>query len=328
MALGEFGRIDKYFKPLAMGAPGAFGLTDDAAVLPVEGVPGVVVSTDAVVEGVHFLSTDAPGLVARKALRTNLSDLAAMGAVPWAYTLTLALGPTAGPDPDGWVAALAEGLALDQEEFDVHLVGGDSVSTPGPVMLSITIFGKQGPDGVVRRSTAKVGDDVYLSGTAGDAAVGLKILRGDAFDLSDQERQDLIGRYHLPRPRTSLGAALAGVASAGLDVSDGLAQDLGHVCRESGVSAVVRLADVPLATPVARLLEAGALTPDDILGGGDDYELLFTAPPAQRERVASAAMSAGVPVTRIGFLQAGEGVSVLDAAENLVPLRHVGYRHG
>ena len=328
MALGEFGRIDKYFKPLAAATPGALGLTDDAAVLPIDGLSGLVVSADAVVEGVHFLSTDDPALIARKALRTNLSDLAAMGAEPWVYTLTLALGPSAGPDPDAWVAGLADGLALDQGEFGIRLVGGDSVSTPGPVMLSITIFGKPSSEGSLLRSTARAGDDVYVSGTIGDAVVGLKLLQDAALDVLCQEREELISRYHLPRPRINLGTALRGVASAALDVSDGVVQDLGHLCRESGFSARVDLPKVPFSAPVARLLESGAIEPEEILGGGDDYELLFTAPPDSADRVIAASRSSGVPVARIGVVGAGEGVSVFDHGERLVPLRRLGYRHG
>ena len=327
MGLSEFDRIDRFFKPLAASSPAALGLTDDAAILPVAGLAGLVVSTDAIVEGVHFRTGDPADLIARKALRTNLSDLAAMGAEPWAYTLTLALGPLAGAFPDAWVGRLAEGLARDQEEFGVQLIGGDSVSTPGPVMLSITIFGRQSPDGALRRGGAQVDDDIYVSGTIGDAALGLKILDGEITGLAGRPAGELVDRYHLPRPRNRLGMALLACASAAMDVSDGLAQDLGHLCRASGVAAQVRWPDVPLSDPARILMRDGRATVDDILGGGDDYELLFTAPPAARSEVERRAASAKTRVTRIGKMKAGESVAILDHVGQVVPLHHLGYRH-
>ena len=278
MGLGEFDRIEKFFKPLAAHSPGALGLSDDAAVLPVAGLAGLVISTDALVEGVHFRVDDPAELIARKALRTNLSDLAAMGAEPWVYTLALALGPLGGAPVDLWVAGLAAGLANDQEEFSIGLIGGDSVSTPGPVMVSITIFGKQGADGVLTRSGAAAGDDIYVSGTIGDAALGLKILSGALTGLDPETSALLVDRYHLPRPRVNLGMALAGCASAAMDVSDGLAQDLTHLCKASGVAGEISVKDIPLSRAAGLLLADGLASVEDICGGGDDYELLFTAP--------------------------------------------------
>jgi thiamine-monophosphate kinase len=305
MGLGEFDRIEKFFKPLAARSPGALELSDDAAVLPVFGLAGLVVSTDALVEGVHFRIGDTAELIARKALRTNLSDLAAMGAEPWVYMLSLALGPLDGAPMDPWIGGFAAGLAIDQEEYSIGLIGGDSVSTPGPVMVSITIFGKQGPDGVLTRSGAVAGDDIYVSGTSAM----------------------LVDRYHLPRPRVDLGMALAGWASAAMDVSDGLAQDLAHLCKASGVAGEISFKDVPLSRAAGLLLADGLASVEDICGGGDDYELLFTAPRSARDAVERQAELAGTPVCRIGGIEAGQGVSVRDGAGRLVPLRRLGYRH-
>jgi thiamine-monophosphate kinase len=327
MGLGEFGRIDRFFKPLAAGFPGALDLADDAAVLAVSGLTGVVVSTDAVVCGVHFRPDDPADLVARKALRTNLSDLAAMGAEPWVYTLTLAAGPGSAQETDAWAEALASGLAEDQALFGIHLIGGDSVSTPGPTWLSITIFGRQDPGRVLKRSGARSGDDIYVSGTIGDAALGLKILNGDIADASQGEAAALIDRYRLPRPRVGLGLELAGLAGAAMDVSDGLAQDLGHICAASGVAAELLAPDVPLSEAARGLLSAGRATLEDILGGGDDYELLFTAPQSARAALAEAAARAGVPIARIGRIVDGSSVTVRDGDGRVVPLRRLGYRH-
>ena len=328
MALGEFGRIEKYFKPLAANSLGALNLADDAAVLPVSGMSGLVVSTDAIVEGVHFLSEDPADLVGRKALRTNLSDLAAMGACPWAYTMTIALGTSAESEPESWLSALTAGLASDQSLYGIGLVGGDSVSTFGPTMLSITVFGKVGENGLLRRSGALPGDDIYVSGTIGDAHLGLRILSGELIgDVNKLEGANFVSRYRLPEPRVSLGIDITECANAAMDISDGLVQDLGHLCRASGVSAVVKFDDVPLASAVKGLLDAGTVSVEDLLAGGDDYELLFSAPVPAREHIARCAKSAGVVVNRIGTCCVGEGVSVLDSAGRVVPMQRAGYRH-
>lgn len=326
MGLGEFGRIERFFKPLAAGFSGALGLEDDAAVLSVEDLSGLVVSNDAVVAGVHFRPEDPAELVARKALRCNLSDMAAMGAEPWVYTLTLALSTQDPHANDAWVEALAAGLAADQELFGVHLIGGDSVSTPGPTMLSVTIFGKRIGQTVLRRSGARIGDDVYVSGTIGDAALGLGVLNG-TLDAGE-DAAFLMERYHLPRPRVALGVGLLDCASAAMDVSDGLAQDLSHICATSNAAAILRADDVPLSEGARSLLAAGGVTIEDILGGGDDYELLFTAPRTARDAVGERAREAGTTVSRIGEIVDGEGLTVLDGDGRVVPLGRLGYRHG
>lgn len=310
MALGEFERIDRFFAPLSRGAAGAFGLTDDAALLP-EAPAGAawVVTVDALVAGVHFLPDDPPDLVARKALRVNLSDLAAMGAAPHGYTLALAL-PKDLPEPEAWLDRFSRGLRADQEQYGVHLLGGDSVSTPGPVALSVTAFGAVPRGRELRRSGAKAGDDLWVSGTIGDSALGLKALTGTLAATGD-DAEFLVGRYRLPQPRTSLGPALVGVATAALDVSDGLVQDAGHVARRSGVGLRIDTAAVPLSAPARRCIDSSPALRHDVLTGGDDYELLFAAPPSGRDRVMEAAAASGVSVARIGQVEAGEGVRVL-----------------
>ncbi len=236
---GEFRLIARHFRPLA-GA-GALDLTDDAALLAPPPGRELVVAADAMVAGVHFLPDDPADLVARKLLRVNLSDLAAMGAAPLAYLLTLS-APRA--TPDAWFAAFAAGLAADQEEFGLRLLGGDTTSTPGPVSLSLTIIGHVAPGRAVRRAGAQAGDGLFVTGTIGDGALGLRAIRGE---LADPEGF-LASRYRLPRPR--IGFPLAS-AHAAMDVSDGLVQDVGHLCRLAGIGAVIEASRIPLS-PAAR----------------------------------------------------------------------------
>lgn len=322
--LGEFDRIARFFAPLAKEAPGAFGLTDDAAELPeIDASEAWVVTVDALVAGVHFLPGDPPDLVARKALRVNLSDLAAMGAEPLGYTLALAL-PRDMPDVEGWLGAFTDGLAADQSAFGVHLLGGDSVSTPGPVTVSITAFGRVARGSALRRGGARDGDALWVSGTIGDGALGLDVARGAIMGGF----ADLADRYRLPRPRVALGCRLVGVATAAMDVSDGLVQDAGHLAACSGVRLVVDAPSVPLSASAAELVGDDPDRFAQVLEGGDDYELLFTAPAEADARVMAAGRDAGVSVTRIGRVDSGSGVAVLDrGGEPVEGLATRGWRH-
>jgi len=223
----EFDLIARYFAPLAAGAPGALGLLDDAALVDVSPGHRLVVTVDAVVAGVHFLADDPPDLIARKALRVNLSDLAAMGARPLGYFLAAAFADQDEP----WLAAFAAGLAEDQASFGVALMGGDTVATPGPLTLAITAIGEVRSGRELRRSAAKAGDLIFVTGTLGDGALGLAALRGALPALSGAQRDFLARRYHLPEPRIDFGRALTeeGLALCGMDISDGLGADLGHI---------------------------------------------------------------------------------------------------
>lgn len=320
-ALGEFGRIARFFAPLASGAPGALGLTDDAALVDCPPGERLVVTVDAMVEGVHFLADDPPELVARKLVRVNLSDLAAMAARPVGYFLTTALPKFRGDD---WLAGFAAGLAQDQAEFGITLLGGDSVSTPGPVSLTLTALGRVPAGAEVRRGGARPGDLVFVSGTIGDGALGLEAAQGKLDGvLEPADVAYLADRYRLPRPRVGLGPRLSGLASAMMDVSDGLVGDLGHICEVSGVAGVIEAGQVPLSVAAAKLPDRL----ETILTGGDDYELLFTVPPERRDAVTAAADAAGVPVTTIGRIEAGQGVRVLDGEGREMALAGIGWRH-
>ena len=312
----EFALIEKYFRPLA--GPAGLALADDAAILPA--IPGHewVVSADAMIGGVHFLPDDPPDLIARKLLRVNLSDLAAMAAKPFGYLLTLA-APKATPDP--WFAAFAAGLAEDQARFGLSLLGGDTTSTPGPLALSLTIFGAVASGQALRRAGAQAGDEVWVSGTIGDAALGLLVRRGELADPSGT----LAARYLLPEPRVALGKALAGIARAGMDVSDGLVQDLGHLCRAAGLGAVIEAEAVP-RSPAAR-----AAGPDYLaraLTGGDDYELLLAVPPERAAALQAAAAQVSVTVARIGHFRADPArVVVRDRTGGEMALGTGGWSH-
>lgn len=278
----EFALIARHFRPLA--GPGALNLQDDAAVLAPPPGRELVLTCDAMVAGVHFLPDDPPDLVGRKLLRVNLSDLAAKGATPIGYLMTVSAPRNT---PDAWYAGFAAGLLQDQRQYGVTLLGGDTTSTPGPISLSLTILGHVAPGQAVHRMGAQPGDGIFVTGTIGDGALGLAVAQGRLSDPTGY----LLSRYRLPEPR--VGLAIAGIASAGMDISDGLVQDLGHICRASGLQAEIEAARVPLSEA------ARAAGPDWLptcLTGGDDYELLLAIPPGRED---------GIPVTRIGTFQSG-----------------------
>ena len=323
---GEFELIARYFAPLAAAAPGAFGLGNDAATLDPETGHSVVVTTDAMVEGVHFLADDPADLVARKLLRVNLSDLAAMGARPAGYVLTLALPPRV---DEPWIAAFAEGLRSDQDAFGIVLLGGDTVRTPGALTMTLTALGQMPMGTALTRSGAQAGDLVYVSGTIGDGALGLKALRGELSGIGEADRVALVDRYHLPRPRLALGRALADqkLATAALDVSDGLVADLGHIATGSGLAARIEAVAVPLSAAARTALDRDHSLREAILTGGDDYELLFTATPAQAPAIAALAATLDLPLTRIGAMAAGSGIRVVDETGAAIPLAKAGWTH-
>ncbi len=325
-ASGEDALIARYFKPLATD-PGAFGLVDDAAILKPTG-EDLVVKTDAIVEGVHFLPDDPADTVARKALRVNLSDLASKGATPCGFLLTLALRKA----DDSWLAPFARGLGDDAAHFGCPLLGGDTVSTPGPQMISIAAFGRVPSGKMVHRFGAQPGDRVVVTGTIGDASLGLDILKGGAAAgalASDSAARDmLVGRYRVPQPRNALARAVRDHASASMDVSDGLAGDLAKLCAASGVSAVIDAPSIPLSAPAASLLARGTVGIGTLVSAGDDYEILCAVPENQVEAFAGAAGAAGVAVTSIGTIIAGSAAPrFLDAQGGEVPLPRLSYSH-
>lgn len=318
--------IARYFKPLATD-PGAFDLGDDAAILKSHG-DDIVVTTDAIIEGVHFLPDDPPDSIARKALRVNLSDLAAKGAEPAGFVLSIALREI----NDAWLAPFAAALGADAKAFGCPLLGGDTVSTPGPLMISVTAFGRVPAGKMVRRSGAAVGDRVVVTGTIGDAVVGLDILQGGssagALAAQGGMRELLIGRYRVPQPRLALAAAVRAYANAAMDISDGLVGDLAKLCAASGVSADIAIDAVPLSPGAALVLQQGALGLESLVSGGDDYELLCTIPDRNYGAFALAATNAGIPVTSMGSISGrGAGVRVVDAQGAEIGISRRSYSH-
>lgn len=321
---GEFDLISRHFAPLAVGVAGAFGLGDDTARLPPPAGRDLVLKTDSLVAGVHFFSDDAPGLVARKLLRVNLSDLAAAGAVPWVYQLSTAWSRET---DEAWIAAFCAGLAADQSEFGIALCGGDTVSTPGPAVLTATVLGHVASGQGLGRGGARPGDAVFVSGTIGDGALGLLVRRGALQGLAAEAASFLAERYCLPRPRLAAGHALVGLASACADVSDGLVADLGHIAARSGVGIRIEAEAVPLSRAAGQALGLRADLLSTVLAGGDDYELAFTVPPERLAAVEAAERAAGIQLTRIGKVTAGAGVAVCDKAGSVLDLGVGGWRH-
>ena len=310
----EFELIAKLFAPLSKNAPGAFDLTDDAAVIAPPSGHELAITTDALVAGVHFRESDPPDTVAKKALRVNLSDLAAKGAEAIGYLLALSLPKQTNTR---WLEEFARGLREDQDEFGISLYGGDTTSTPGPLTLALTAFGNVPIGTMLRRNGAKAGDLVFVSGTIGDAGAGLKSASSDY----------LVSRYRVPTPRMALGVALRGIASASLDVSDGLLADLGHIAETSGVQIDVEASRVPLSAELERIAGNTVQVIVEAATAGDDYEIAFTAPASKREAMFEAAKRAITPVTEIGRVLAGEGVRLLDAQGGVIPVPRLGFVH-
>lgn len=319
---GEFDLIAKYFAPLTKGEPGALNLKDDAAFLRPRPGHDLVVTTDAIVAGVHFFENDSPDVIARKALRVNISDLAAKGATPRAYLLTTVFPRDV---DEAWVKAFAAGLKLDQKRFAITLIGGDTTSTPGPLTVNIVAIGEVPHGKMLTRAGAKAGDDVWVTGTIGDAALGLKALK-EALQLSEQHRKAVVARFNVPEPKPHLGQRLIGLAHACLDISDGLIADVGHIAAASNVSIRIRAHDVPLSAAAKAALDKG-VSLIDLVTGGDDYELAFTAPAAARPRLKALSRDTATPLTRIGEVEKGRGVILLDKNGNPVPYGRAGYTH-
>lgn len=305
--------IARYFAPLAT-APGADGLRDDAAIFTPPFGSSIVITADALVESVHFLPGDPAGTIARKALRVNLSDLAAKGAQPYAFLLSLALP---GDWTEPWLAAFAAGLRQDCEEFGIALLGGDTVRTPGPLTISVTALGLVAGTAIPRRSGARVGDLVYVTGTIGDGALGLAVRRGvptllAALTVAQQDW--LMARYLIPQPRVGLAGAVLACGSAAMDISDGFAGDLAKLCRVSGCSARIDVAAIPLSAPASAAVVSSDAFLDLALTAGDDYEILVTVPPARQGVFEGAAQAAGVPVARVGEIVEGRSPPVFQEA--------------
>jgi len=318
--VGEFDLIRRHFTRPGRTATSAvaLGVGDDCALLRVQPGMQLAVSCDMLVEGRHFLSTVAPERLGHKALAVNLSDLAACGAEPLAFTLALALPR----GDDRFVAGLAQGLFALADAHGIDLVGGDT--TAGPLNLCITVFGQVPQGQALLRSGAQAGDELWVSGTLGDARLALEVFRGRVSVDGDTFEHVRLA-MEMPQPRVALALALRGVASSAIDLSDGLVGDLNHVLQRSGVAARVEVDALPRSASLAA--QPLALQHECLLAGGDDYELLFTAPPARRADVLAAGRQAGVAVTRCGVITAGAGLLIVDRAGRTLDVAMRGFDH-
>lgn len=313
----EFDLIARHFTRATPGA--VLGVGDDCALLaPTPGMQ-LAVSSDMLLEGRHFSPQDSPAGIGHKSLAVNLSDLAAMGATPRWATLSIAL-PEA---DDAWLTAFARGFFRMADQHGIELVGGDT--TRGALTISITVIGEVPPGQALRRDGAQAGDDVWVSGVLGPAALALAYRQGRLF-MEQVDAARVLPALYLPTPRVALGIALRGVASSAIDISDGLLADLGHILQRSQVGATLEFAALP-TLPVAHAYLHEKVAVDCVLAGGDDYELCFTAPAERHDAVAAAAQSAGVAVTRIGHITAEPGLTVIDADGQPLPIEHTGYDH-
>ncbi len=327
MEIKEFSRIKKFFRPLTSQRMGAMELLDDAALVPIKKTNSIVVSTDALVEKIHFHSNESADFVARKALRTNLSDLAAMGSKPFAYNLAIIIGKRKSSNIDQWLKLFSKGLAVDQKKFGIELIGGDTVTSLGPTSICITIFGTPNIKGSLLRSGAKVGDGIFVSGTIGDAALGLKLIENRSLSCLSKNNSYCVSRYRIPRPRVELGLALGGLASAAMDISDGLFQDLNHLCGASSVGGLVHANKIPLSKEVSNFVNQNKFSIEQVITGGDDYELIFTAPVPKEKSILNLARLTNTRITRIGTVQSGRGGSILDKNGDFIAVSKGGYSH-
>jgi thiamine-monophosphate kinase len=314
--MDEFDLIRRYFAPLVT-SPGADDLRDDVA----EIAPGLIATKDAIVEGIHFLPDDPLETVAQKLVRVNVSDIIAKGGKPDAALLAV-VWPKSRPHEQ--LEDFARGLGKDLQRWGAHLVGGDTTSTDGPLTLSLTLLGKVGARGPVRRSGAKPGEDIWVTGDIGDSWLGLQAATGALGPLIAEAQNQLVSRYRIPEPpRLAFADLIAARASASIDVSDGLVADAGHIAEASSVRLLIGASLVPLSATASHYVENGKADLRDLLTGGDDYQTLFTAPQAVRKAIRSSAAK----LTRIGVVTAGEGVFVLDANNQPLEFNAAGWRH-
>lgn len=322
---GEFELIAELFSPLTHGAPGALGLMDDAALIDIAPGRQLITTVDTLIAGVHFRHDDPPDLIARKALRVNLSDIAAKGARPVGFLHALALNDSI---DDIFLERYAAGLKADVAAFQIPLLGGDTTSGPGPLAITITAFGEVEKGRALLRRGARQGDAVCVTGTIGDGAVGLAVLNGD-IKLPGDLAANVVDRYRLPQPRFIAGCALAGHVTACMDISDGLVADIAHLCRASDIAAEITREAIPLSPGTRAAVAQNSSHWDVVLGGGDDYELAFTLPQDKVPSLSVLAEELGFPLTCIGTIVGGRIAGEVAVRADGVPvaLTRRGYRH-
>ncbi|MDX1738770.1 MAG: thiamine-phosphate kinase [Alphaproteobacteria bacterium] len=319
--LGEFDRIETFLKPLAAKLPGAFCLHDDAAQLGFPANTEIVVTTDTLVSGIHFLGNEKPSSIARKVLATNLSDLAAKGAKPFAYSLSLALPPSI---DDIWFSSFVEGLSFMQNKYDLALLGGDSTKTPNDIVITASLIGIVDKDvGMIQRGTAAKGDYIYVSGSIGDGAFGLSVARGDLQD------DYLLDRYQHPRPRLEYIDLLKQFATASMDISDGLLADAEKMGKASDVCLCLEKSKIPLSESVRKIVDRDSEAFETVVTGGDDYELLFTVAAENVQHLEASAKDNCLSITRIGIVvdKQESFQSLIDLDGKHITFEKLGFTH-
>ncbi len=325
--MDEFSFIERHLAPLAAKEKGALDLKDDAAVIAPKKGNEFVITKDAITEGVHFFSGDTPENIARKLLGVNLSDMAAMGAKPRCYLIA---GVLTKAIKELWLKRFNQTLAEIQKQYGITMIGGDTSVQEKILTFSLTMIGEVRKGKFLRRKGAKPGDIIFVSGTIGDSALGLQILKNKINKVSAENKKFLVSRYHVPSPRVKLGQELIGVANAAIDISDGLIADLGHICECSGVSADVFLSQIPLSKAGKDLIKKNPSFYKYVLSGGDDYELCFTAPERSISKILRLAKKLRTPITPIGVVKkttAGDRVRILDNYRKVIPQQAAGYNH-
>ena len=320
----EFELIDRLFRPLAAANIGSASLQDDCSTMPLKQGYEALYTMDTLVEGIHFYKEDPADLIAKKLLRVNLSDLAASGGKVRGYLLALSLPHQVSLT---WLESFVGGLREDQSKFNVCLLGGDTTSTQGPITLSMTAIGEVPVNQAVRRSGANPGDDIYVTGCIGDAALALKLFEDLGREETLQNYPDLYEKYVLPDPPTTFGSMLPSVATACIDISDGFCADLAHICLASNVGAEVELAKIPLSVCAQQLIRTKKTYSELVFSGGDDYELLFTAKKDKRNLINGFGRQSNTLLSRVGSIKHNEGVLILDRVGNEVLANSGGWQH-
>ncbi len=320
----EFELISKYFRPLAQGFKGALSLKDDIAIIPKDKPHDYVITTDGMVEGVHFPKDCAPDVIASRLLASNLSDIASCGGTPKFYLLTGSIRK--GLDKK-WFKSFSKKLAEINKEYGIHLIGGDTVKTSSQLFFSLTLIGEVKKGKALLRSNAKSGDDIYVSGNIGDGWVGLKTLNEEIKNLSSKDKRYFISRYNSPTPRISLGEELVGIVNSCTDISDGLLRDLENICVTSDVSAEIKKENIPVSLKDRFFQEQ--------ISGGDDYELIFTAKPSSRAKIEAISKVLGIKISLIGKIQTknskpsrkSQYITIIDKAGKIISYDKTGYEH-
>ena len=320
----EFELVSRYLEPLVLDQEAAACLKDDCAVFGVTAGHEVVISVDTLIADLHFFKNDPPKQIAQKILRVNLSDIASSGAEPKFYFLAMSLPSTIGID---WIEQFCLGLGVDQANFGISLLGGDTTSTPGPLSLTATVIGEVPQGKAIRRGGASEDEDVYLTGVIGDAALALSLIKTNGLDSVSENFPVLLDRYRLPQPRTVLAPYLRQIASACIDISDGLAADLEHICTTSGIAADIKISWLPISETARVLLREDVRNWQTIISGGDDFELLFTAQPQFSNAIKMLSKEKNIQINRIGKTKKGSGVNFFDPKGKHFPVKKSGWQH-